>query len=130
MALDPALRKELTTRIDREIARLRSEINESVHAGRTSSYATMTGEVYDGGDQAVADLLADVEIAEVKRDMQAIEALETARARILCGLGGTCIDCGADIPPARLRANPAALRCHNCQTQYENTYAHSAAAHL
>jgi RNA polymerase-binding transcription factor DksA len=35
------------------------------------------------------------------------------------------VDCGTDIPVARLRAQPAALRCVACQGVHEKTYAHS-----
>jgi DnaK suppressor protein len=30
-----------------------------------------------------------------------------------------CEDCGKPIPKARLKANPAAIRCVPCQTKYE-----------
>lgn len=130
MALDATQRKELIALIDHEMARLRAEVQESAQAGRTTPYATLTGEVYDGGDQSVADLLTDVEIAELRRDMSAIEALEAARGRILGDGGDTCIDCGDTIPLARLRVNPASRRCRSCQQQYESTHAQAAAAHL
>lgn len=32
-----------------------------------------------------------------------------------------CTDCGADIPPARLKAAPFATRCIGCQTKFERT---------
>lgn len=127
MALDTATRKELIELIDLEMARLRDEVQEGVQTGLDSTFATMTGEAADDGDHSVADLLTDVEIAEVKRDMQAIEALEAARGRLLSGFGGMCIDCEEDIAPARLRANPAAQRCRDCQEQYEATHAGGAA---
>jgi len=129
MALDATQREELIALIDREMARLRAEVQEGIErSGRTAPYSALTGEAYDSGDQAVADLLTDVEIAEVKRDMSAIEALEAARGRALSGVADTCIDCGGEIPFARLRANPAARRCRSCQEQYESTHALSAAA--
>lgn len=122
MALNSAARNELIALIDLEMARLRAEVEQGVQTGRDSTFAAMTGEAADDGDHSVADLLTDVEIAEVKRDMQAIEALEAARGRLLSGLGGTCVDCEEDIAPARLRANPAAQRCRDCQEQYEATH--------
>ncbi len=128
MALNSAARNELIELIDREMARLRAEVQEGVQAGRNTTFAAMTGEAADDGDHSVADLLTDVEIAEVKRDMQAIEALEAARGRLLSGLGGTCIDCDEDIALPRLRANPAAQRCRDCQEQYEATHARDATA--
>jgi len=46
-----------------------------------------------------------------------------------CGVGaydhtpesGICIDCDSPIAPARLRVNPAALRCIDCQRRFERT---------
>ncbi len=125
MPLDSTQRNELLELIDREMARLRAEVQEGRQTGLDNTYQSMTGESHDDGDQSVADLLTDVEIAELKRDMNAIEALETARGRLVSGVGGICIDCEEDIVIERLRANPAALRCRNCQEQYEATHAGS-----
>ena len=33
---------------------------------------------------------------------------------------GFCVDCGYEIDPARLRANPPATRCIVCQMDYAN----------
>lgn len=32
-----------------------------------------------------------------------------------------CVDCGEPIAPKRLQANPSAIRCIACETQYERT---------
>jgi len=37
---------------------------------------------------------------------------------------GHCLDCGADIPFAQLRAEPTALRCARCQTLCAKNFAH------
>jgi RNA polymerase-binding transcription factor DksA len=60
--------------------------------------------------------------AEVTRDLGELRELEAARARIADGSYGVCADCGADIPVARLRAQPAALRCIACQQRHEKTF--------
>jgi RNA polymerase-binding transcription factor DksA len=36
---------------------------------------------------------------------------------------GKCIDCGTDIPLARLQAQPWAARCVACQERFERTHA-------
>jgi DnaK suppressor protein len=33
-----------------------------------------------------------------------------------------CIDCGGDVGVERLRAEPAAPRCIDCQRRHEKTY--------
>ena len=50
--------------------------------------------------------------------------IERALERIHRGQDGTCIDCQASIPPARLMATPTALRCISCQALHESQHPH------
>ena len=47
------------------------------------------------------------------------EQVETAQRMLEEGTYGTCIDCGKDIPEARLDAIPEAIRCIEDQQRYE-----------
>lgn len=47
---------------------------------------------------------------ELREVRDALATLET-------GQYGVCTDCGRRIPRARLRANPVAIRCRDCQSQ-------------
>jgi RNA polymerase-binding transcription factor DksA len=38
------------------------------------------------------------------------------------GTYGTCHDCGVQIPPARLMAQPTAIRCVECQRRFEGAH--------
>ena len=76
----------------------------------------------DIGDQAVADLIADLGEAEVTRDLGELRALEAALKRVADGGYGLCVDCGDDIPYPRMHAQPAAERCLACQERHERTY--------
>lgn len=50
---------------------------------------------------------------------QEVELLEPPeRARVIDGIA-YCVDCGFDIPPARLKARPDAVRCVECQGKKE-----------
>lgn len=104
-------RKALMEEIRREVARARDE-----------PYAEIAGATPDSGDEAVADLIADVDQAEVTRDLGELRELEAARKRLADGSYGICVDCGADIGLARLRVQPGALRCVECQQRHEKTY--------
>jgi RNA polymerase-binding transcription factor len=104
-------REALATEIRREVARARNE-----------PFAEIAGAVHDTGDEALADLVADLDNAEVTRDLGELRQLAAAHARIADGTYGVCADCGADIPVARLRAQLAALRCIACQERYEKTH--------
>ena len=62
---------------------------------------------------------------------RALAADESERAAITRALqylsddeDGHCLDCGADIPFERLRAEPTALRCARCQTLCAKNFAH------
>ena len=106
---------------DRRVA-LHEEIRREVARAREEQYGTVAGPVHDSGDEALADLIADVDQAEVTRDLTELRELEAACKRLAEGTYGICADCGADIPIERLRAQPAAARCVECQQRHEKTY--------
>ncbi len=68
----------------------------------------------DTDEQAVD--LADDEVLEGVEDVLRAEAQQVrlALARIDDGTYGTCANCGADIPHARLEAQPTATHCITC----------------
>jgi DnaK suppressor protein len=70
----------------------------------------------DDDSEEQATELADDEALEAVDDVLRAEASEVraALARIAAGTYGTCSNCGADIPRARLEAQPVATRCVNC----------------
>lgn len=59
------------------------------------------------------EALATNESREVQQIHEA-EQIMAALARIEAGTYGVCDNCGADIAPARLIAQPTATRCINC----------------
>jgi len=52
-------------------------------------------------------------------DTEELADINESLKRILDGTYGKCVDCGNDIPEARLEAMPSTLRCLNCQRQNE-----------
>ena len=101
-----------------------AELLQDVARARDESYADVAGSVTDLWDEALADLLADMDNAEIARDMRTVRELDAALARIADGSYGSCADCGGDIDLERLRAYPTAMRCIKCQEGYEKTHAH------
>ena len=71
-------------------------------------------------ERSVADLLVDVNLAEVSRDIEELRDVEAALVRIDKGTYGVCGECGAEIGQDRLTAVPAASRCYDCQVGFEN----------
>ena len=76
-------------------------------------------DVTDRKDEANDRLLAVVGNAEVERDLAELRAITLARERIADGSYGRCTDCGVDINPRRLLAQPTATRCTPCQAEAE-----------
>jgi DnaK suppressor protein len=116
-------RTELEAIVRGEHKRLMQELREEIDQSRRETFAAVEGGVGDSADEAVADLLSDLDAAEITRDLGDIRALEAALGRLAAGTYGRCEDCGTDIPVARLRAQPAAVRCVACQDVYEKTHA-------
>lgn len=102
---------------------LRDETRETLSRPDNEAYADIAGRVTDLEDQSLADLLVDVHLAEVTRDVHEIRAIERALKRIALGTYGVCVSCGQPIERERLEAHPTANRCTACQRAYEHDQA-------
>ena len=122
MTLTPQQTKELAAAIHERCDALLAELREDAERVRAQPYAEHAGTAPDAGDESVATLMADLEQADVTRDLGELRALEAARGRLEDGAYGICADCGSDVDYARLKAFPAALRCLECQARHEKTY--------
>lgn len=91
--------------------------------GNREAYTQLAGEAPDMGDHSVAGVIVDINRAEVARDMDELNEIADALARMQDQRYGLCIDCGGDIPFARLKVQPTAQRCIQCQALHEKTYA-------
>ena len=74
------------------------------------------------GDWAQDDAQRDLSFALEEREAAELNAIDAALQRIANGEYGQCSDCGVDIAPARLQANPVALRCIQCQGVWERSH--------
>ena len=122
MALTQKQTQELHTAIEQRRAALITELREDVERVRNDNFEDLAGAAPDAGDESVATLIADLDHADVSRDLNELRDLEAARTRLADGSYGTCADCGGEIGYERLKANPAAVRCIACQTRHEKTY--------
>lgn len=107
-----ARRKQLIEEVSRDAAKVQGEM-----------YAELAGATPDTGDESVADLIADLDQADLGRDLGELRELESARGRLGAGTYGECVECGADIELERLRVRPGAARCLDCQQRFEKTHA-------
>ena len=123
MALTPEQTKELRHLMGERRKALLAELRADAAKARDEAYGELAGAAPDAGDESVADLIQDLDQAELSRDLDELRGLEAAQARMAEGRYGSCTDCGAEIEFARLQANPGALRCIACQRTHEKTYA-------
>jgi RNA polymerase-binding protein DksA len=112
----------LSRLIEQRREALLAELREDAERTREHTYAEHAGPAPDTGDQSVASLFADLEQADLSRDLEEFRALEAARDRLKRGEYGICVDCGSDIGFERLKAFPAAIRCIECQERHEKTF--------
>lgn len=103
---------------------LDAELRRDAERVRAESHEEVAGPVTDLGDEALADLIADLDNADLTRDLNELRELDAALERIgKAGAYGRCADCRTEIPFERLKAEPAARRCLKCQGVHERTYA-------
>src|ERR1041385_9132204 len=114
MSLTQQQTKELSKMINERRNVLLDEMREDAERTREQPYAEHAGPAPDSGDESVASLFADLEQADMTRDLDELRALEAARERVKGGGYGICVDCGSDVGYERLKATPAALRCIQC----------------
>ncbi len=116
--------EELKQAISRRREAMEAEVREDAGRSREDVYSKVASAVTDSGDAAQADVIADTHNAELLRDVDELRELEAAQARVVRGSYGLCVDCGGEIPFDRLRAEPAARRCLDCQRRHEKAFVH------
>jgi RNA polymerase-binding protein DksA len=111
-----SFRSRLEHRRDELLAALRAGTENPTDKNLTEQSAP----VRDPGDESVARTSADASMSELQSDTQEIRAIDAALERMDQGVYGKCLECGGDIPLARLEAYPTAERCTECQARREN----------
>lgn len=110
--------EHLREQILQRIAQLKDEI-----AGKTDEVKGLSrflGDHLDSEEQALDDALADVDSAEIQRDLTELRDARRALAQIDSGTYGICARCSEPIPVARLKAQPLASYCIGCQQAVES----------
>jgi RNA polymerase-binding protein DksA len=129
MAMSRLTKKQLTeVRAALQASRhtLLEQVRTDLEQSGQTQYAEILGRASgDSSDEALAVTLGDLSAARVDHEVRQLRAMDAALARIDSEEFGLCVDCGEAIPPARLVANPAAVRCIGCQEVHEKTYSGS-----
>jgi DnaK suppressor protein len=117
MLKDPLDTARIRRTIERRLETLRGEITDKL--GDAALVTAGLDRNADAGDLSVADDTTTADFADARRDVEELQAGRLALARLDSGDYGTCVDCSQDIPPARLLAQPFAIRCIPCQERRE-----------
>jgi DnaK suppressor protein len=118
--LDPDQVATLRQLLDERALQLRREIRERLIESGDDQAVSLIDQRGVRDDDAVADLFADLDIAMLSHDADEVRDIEFARKRLTEGSIDTCVDCGQTIAYERLRANPSARRCIECQRHKEH----------
>lgn len=118
--LDRETLQDLRQTLEERARALREELRATAQRNDQEKAQLLRDEVRDNGDQSFVDLVTDVNLADVDRDLGEFRAVSAALSRMDSGQYGYCEDCGRPIALERLRAQPFASRCLQCQEQYEH----------
>ncbi len=114
---------EFKKQLKAQYLQLREEIRQNLLRSDNENFKELAGSVHDVSDEALADLLVDINNATIDRQIQEIRDIDAALLRIASKTYGECIDCQQPIAVQRLQAYPTAKRCLSCQEVYERTHA-------
>ncbi len=98
---------------------LTEEVRFKMKESRDQDVALKDAATLDDVDRATIASQESIRYAEAARDNRELAEVDVALERLKAGKYGVCADCGQQIPIARLRAYPAAIRCSHCQDAYE-----------
>jgi RNA polymerase-binding protein DksA len=101
---------------------LREEIRQALIKSDSEHYLQIADSVRELEDESFADLIVDVGLAEIDRDLDELRAIDAALLRVADGSYGVCEACDKPIDVKRLNVTPQALRCIDCQTIFERTH--------
>jgi DnaK suppressor protein len=123
MALQQSEMRNFRTRLRQRAAELGQEIRATLERSSEESHVRIAEQVRDSEDDSFSNLVVDLNYSEIERDADELRRIEGSLRRLSDGTYGTCIDCGKDISVARLKAEPTAARCIECQEIFEKTHA-------
>ena len=120
--LDDGQIELLTAAMRARSRQLREEIRQTLLKSDSEHYLQIANEVRDLEDESFADLIVDVSLAEIDRDLEELRAIDAALMRVVDGSYGLCEACERRIEQRRLDVAPQVKRCIDCQTLYERTH--------
>lgn len=110
---------DMQKKLKHRFCELREEVRlEMLKSGR-EPYVELANTVHDIEESSMADMLYDLQLADIDKHIEEIREVDDALMRIAKRSYGVCSECGESIEEQRLLSNPAAKRCYRCQVAYE-----------
>ena len=103
---------------------MREQILRKPQTGLTGSDDTEASHLPDVADRASMESDRNLSLLLRERDRLVLKEIQQALARMDDGEYGVCEECGEDIDPARLRAQPTATLCQHCKSRLEEETAY------
>ncbi len=109
---------------------LRADLEQVVRESDATIALLQAEEAEEDSDVVEDDAAEAADFTESDREEALVEAAEARRAEALealarmdAGTYGVCVDCGKQIPEARLEFRPEAARCVEDQERFEDAEA-------
>jgi DnaK suppressor protein len=121
-----ALRKILQTKRRELLKETQDEIAKYIKGDNRQEIET----ALDDGDWSVIDIAEDINLRKLSVNRDTLQKIDQSLRKLDDGSYGVCDDCGEDISPERLRVLPFAIRCRDCQEDFEEQQAAEAEENL
>jgi DnaK suppressor protein len=110
----------LETQIRERREALVADVRQHLHRADDPDKLALLNHMEEVGDWVEADLLNELDIAQLRHEVEQLRAVDAALARIKAGTYGVCAECGETIALERLHAYPTAQTCVSCQKELEH----------
>lgn len=106
-------------RLNQRSQEFRNEIHQALLDTNQERYLELAGNVHDASEEALANSLTEIGLTNLLRYRQELNDIDSAIVRIKENSYGFCKECNKAINAKRLEAYPSALRCLECQNEFE-----------
>lgn len=107
--------------LEKRYRELSSQIKGSIRDGRTQDAnadvkATL---INDSSEVPGGTVEGEIDLALTQLKAEMLQRVAAALSRLEEGNYGSCVECEGEIPEARLKAMPFAIRCRECESAKE-----------
>jgi DnaK suppressor protein len=94
-------------------------LRDGLKTMRSEHGSSATVDVLDDVEASEAEAQGDLELAIAELRSETLARIDEALTRLSQGVYGDCFACGEEIAERRLRALPFAVRCRDCEEEWE-----------